>query len=50
MKHQPKGSMCAACQYRLLACGHLEFSKMKVIKILDNDVAVVKCTEFKRIS
>ena len=49
MNYQPKGSMCANCQYRLLVCGHLEFNKMPVIKILDDDIAVVKCTEFKKV-
>jgi hypothetical protein len=47
MNYQPKGSMCAACQYRLLVCGHLDFNKMPVIKT-DYDVAIVKCTEFKK--
>lgn len=48
--YQPKGGMCANCQYRLNDCSALPFDKMKVI---DRDdlyhIKIVLCDDFVRI-
>ena len=49
--YQPKGGMCANCQYRLNDCSALPFDKMKIIehdKI--NHVKIVRCDDFVRIN
>lgn len=48
MTHQPKGSMCAACQHRGQNCAHLPFHEMPVKERLPNGTRVVICREFVR--
>jgi hypothetical protein len=48
--YQPKGGMCANCQYRLNDCSALPFDKMKIIEIENQcDVKIVRCDDFLRI-
>ena len=44
---QPKGSMCATCKNRDKDCSELNFESMPPLSI-DDDVIIVRCTEFKR--
>lgn len=43
--HQPKGSMCLACQHSQRDCKGLPFSAMPVIATTP-DAFIVKCAEF----
>lgn len=45
MTHQPKGGMCATCEYRYQDCSGLPFSDMK--KYRDN---IVICDRHKRLA
>lgn len=49
MTQQPKGSMCAACQYALKDCSHLLFSSMPALSKY-NGVTIVRCTEFEHVN
>ncbi|MFK5951017.1 MAG: hypothetical protein QM500_19870 [Methylococcales bacterium] len=44
---QPKGGMCATCQFKLKNCSHLDFSSMPVIQRTDN-AHIVRCAEFDK--
>jgi hypothetical protein len=49
--YQPKGSMCTNCVHKNSKCSHLDFSKMKVIAVVEHGgdlLKIVRCTEFKR--
>jgi len=49
--YTPKGSMCANCENKTSDCKHLDFSKMKVIAVVNHDgdyLKIVRCSEFKR--
>ncbi len=48
MTHQPKGSMCMACQYALADCARLPFSTMPPMS-KHKDRIIVRCTEFERV-
>jgi hypothetical protein len=51
--HQPKGEMCIVCKKRDDNCSGLNFEAMQVIekyKLHGESVAIVKCTEFDRMS
>lgn len=49
--YQPKGGMCANCQYRLNDCRALPFDNMKVIERDDlYHVKIVRCEDFVRIN
>lgn len=49
MTYQPKGSMCAACKNNKLDCSIHDFNIMKIME-KDDNVIIVKCTEFKRVN
>lgn len=45
--HQPKGGMCAGCEFVRRDCSSLPFHSMPVIR-RDHDRIIVKCVEHKR--
>lgn len=46
--HQPKGSMCAACQHAARDCSALPFGQMPVIKRYPDGAKAVRCSSFAR--
>ena len=47
MNHQPKGGMCAKCEYKHRDCSKLQFDKMRPHEVVD-DITVVICNEFSK--
>lgn len=45
--YTPSGLMCTVCKHAYENCGHLPFSTMRPIKVHDDGVVVVKCTNFE---
>lgn len=44
----PKGGMCLTCIRRDEDCSKLKFSEMPVIQIVDDTMAIVRCTKWSR--
>lgn len=46
LTHQPKGSMCMACEHKHRNCSNLDFSKMRVMQQYQS-VKIVICSDFR---